>query len=70
MVLAPFTASEMLVFPVQSLETLESAFCSVGTGRSSWFHHSSFMAMVGSVFPATMLREKVTIRLSSAFLFA
>ena len=67
---APVAALVILVSSGRSLETSEFAFCSVGTGRSSWFHHSSSMAMVDGVFPAKMLREKATIRLSSAVLFA
>ena len=70
LVSAPVAASGMLVSPGRSLETSESASCSIGTGRSSWFHHSSSMAMVSGVFPATMSREKATIRPSSAVLFA
>ena len=69
-VLAPGAASGILVSPVRSLETSESALGSVGMGRSSWYHHFSFMEMVGGVFPATMLREKATMRPSSAVLFA
>ena len=69
-VLAPVAASGMLVSPGQSLETSEYAFCSVGTGQFSWFYHYSSMSMVGGVFPATMLQEKVTMRPSSAALFA
>ena len=69
-VLDPVTASGMLVSPGWRLETSESAFCCVGTGRSSWFYHYSSMAMVGGVFPATILREKATMRPSSAVLFA
>ena len=69
-VLAPVAVSGMLVSPGRILETSESAFCSVGTGRSSWFYHSSSMAMVGGVLPVTMLQEKATIWPSSAVLFA
>ena len=69
-VLATGSASGMLVFPSWSLETSESAFGSVGTGRYSWSHHYSSMEMVGGMFPATMLQEKATMRPSSAVLFA
>ena len=69
-VLAPVAASGMLVSSGRSLVISEFAFCSVGTGRSSLFHHSSSMDMVGSVSPATMLQEKANIRPSSAVLYA
>ena len=69
-VLAPVAASVMLASSGRSLVTSEFSFCYVGTGRSLWFHHSSSMAMVGGVFPATMSREKAAIRLLSAVLFA
>ena len=67
---APGAASGMLVPPGRSLETSASAVGSVEMGRSSWSHHSSYMEMVGSVFPATMSWEKATMRPSSAVLFA
>ena len=67
---APVAALGILVSPGWILDTLESDFCSVGMGRSSWFHNYSSMAMVVGVFPATMSREKATMRPSSAVLFA
>ena len=70
MVLAPGAALGMLVSLGCSLETSAFAFVSVGTGWSSFSHHSSSMEMVGGAFPATMSLEKATMRLSSAVLFA
>ena len=67
---APGDASGMLVSLGCSLETSEFVFDSVGTGWSSWSHHSSSMEMMGGVFPATLSWEKATIRPSSAVLFA
>ena len=69
-VLAPSAASVMLVSLGWRLETSASDFGSVGTGQSSWYHHSLSMEMVGGVFPATMSQEKATMRPSSAVLFA
>ena len=66
---APGAALGILVSPGWSLETLEPAFCSVGTGQSSWSHHSSSIEMVGGMFSATMSQEKATMRPSSAVLF-
>ena len=70
MVSALGAALVMLVSLVCSLETSEFAFVSVGTGRSSFFRHSSLMDMVGGVFPATTSLEKATMRPSSTVLFA
>ena len=68
-VLDPVAASGMLVSSSRSLVISEFSFCSVGTGRSLWFHHSSSMAIVGGVSPGKMSREKATIRPLSAVLF-
>ena len=55
---APAAASYMLSSSGLILVTSEAAVCCDGTGRSSRFHHSLLIAMVGGVSPAKMSREK------------
>ena len=58
---APAASSGMLWYSGLSLLTSVAAICCDGTGRSSRSQHSSLIAMVGGVSPATMSREKVTM---------
>ena len=67
---APVTSSGMLWSSGLSLLTSVAAIYWDRTGRSSWSHHSSLIAMVGGVSPATMSRKKAMMWLSSAVLLA
>ena len=67
---APGDATGMLVSLGCSLATSAFATVSVGTGRSSFPHHSLLTEMVGGVFPATTSLEKATMRRSRAVFFA
>ena len=67
---APVAASGMLWYSGLILVTSESDVCCDGTVRSSRSRHSSLIAVVGGVPPATISREKATIWPSSVVLLA
>ena len=67
---APVTSSGMLWSSGLSLWTSVTAVFCEGTVRSSWFHNSLLIEMMGGVSPTTMSREKETMWSSSAVLLA
>ena len=64
------TSWGMPVYSGQILLISEAAVICDGIGWSSRFYHSSLMAMVGGVLPATMSREKATMWTLRAALLA
>ena len=67
---APVISSGMLWYSGLIFLTSVAAVCWYSTSRSLRSQHSLLIAMVGGVSPATILREKATMWLSSAVLLA